>query len=80
MISWHHCSGWELNIFPNISLELSLGESMSLPLIQGGVVAIKINWDCNLDLHVSHCKPDYSFQRLDPEQAKIAQGYNFRYV
>ena len=45
---------------------------------QGGVIAINIHWDCNLDFDISNCRPKYSFSRLDDPEAKIAKGWNFR--
>lgn len=46
----------------------------------GGVVAIVINWECNLDFNVNDCIPTYSFRRLDDPEAQIAKGWNFRYA
>ncbi|XP_071945266.1 P2X purinoceptor 4-like isoform X2 [Antedon mediterranea] len=46
---------------------------------QGGVIAIFVNWDCNLDKSWDACRPKYSFRRLDNKNAKIAKGYNFRF-
>lgn len=37
----------------------------------GGVISIKIDWDCNLD-YAGECTPKYSFERLDNS------GYNIR--
>jgi hypothetical protein len=35
-------------------------------LIPGGVIDVKIFWDCNLDWDfLTHCKPAYTFTRLD---------------
>ncbi|XP_046841171.1 P2X purinoceptor 4-like [Xenia sp. Carnegie-2017] len=48
--------------------------------IKGGIVAIKIKWDCNLDHDVHECLPEYSFGRVDNADAKIAKGYNFRFA
>ncbi|CAG0883151.1 unnamed protein product [Darwinula stevensoni] len=49
--------------------------------ISGGVVAIEISWDCNLDRDFkSHCLPKYEFRRLDDPNAKVAPGWNFRYA
>lgn len=38
-----------------------------------------INWNCNLDLHPSKCRPQYLFRRLDL-QNNISTGYNYRLV
>lgn len=46
---------------------------------QGGVIQIRIKWNCNLDLSVDKCLPEYSFKRLDSSTYKISKGYNFRY-
>jgi len=57
------------------------GENYSKMAIKGGVVAIIINWDCNLDFDAEkHCFPKYEFRRIDDPQAKISQGWNFRYA
>ena len=47
---------------------------------QGGVIAINIDWDCNLDFgNLYYCTPDYSFRRIDRKDSHIAPGWNFRY-
>ena len=48
--------------------------------IQGGVIVIGIEWQCDLDWSIDYCLPKYSFSRLDQEKAKIAKGSNFRSV
>ncbi|CAB4015115.1 P2X purinoceptor 4-like [Paramuricea clavata] len=48
--------------------------------VWGGIVAIKIKWDCNLDHDARECLPHYSFSRADNADAKIAPGYNFRFA
>lgn len=47
---------------------------------QGGVMALQINWDCNLDRSTSLCVPEYSFRRLDNTNPAhtVSLGYNFR--
>ncbi|XP_051521647.1 P2X purinoceptor 1-like isoform X2 [Myxocyprinus asiaticus] len=50
----------------------------------GGAVGILINWDCNLDLSIKYCKPNYEFYGLygtgkDDKEEKPSLGYNFRY-
>ena len=47
-------------------------------LVQGGVIQVVINWDCNLDYSVEKCLPEYSFRRLDRGDFKISRGFNFR--
>lgn len=48
----------------------------------GGVIRMKIEWDCNLDRHLHYCKPAYSFARLDVpfRERPFSVGYNFRYA
>lgn len=48
--------------------------------VQGGVMGLQINWNCDLDKAASHCVPKYTFRRIDnkdPERT-VAPGYNFR--
>ena len=48
--------------------------------VNGSVIAIGIKWNCDLDYDfLSHCRPVYSFRRLDRPDAKIAPGWNFRH-
>ncbi|KAL3227770.1 hypothetical protein MRX96_003734 [Rhipicephalus microplus] len=47
---------------------------------KGGVIQIMISWDCDLDYDPKHCLPEYSFLRLDDPDARVAQGFNFRYA
>ena len=51
-----------------------------LPL-QGGVIGIQINWDCNLDRLMERCLPKYSFRRLDEKESNrtLYPGLNFRW-
>ena len=48
----------------------------------GGIVRIKIDWICNLDLGEEKCKPQYSFGRLDSRSVgeQFSFGFNFRYA
>lgn len=46
---------------------------------QGGVVGITIDWECDLDWHVRHCKPIYQFHGLYGEK-NLSPGFNFRYL
>ncbi|XP_017269225.1 P2X purinoceptor 2 [Kryptolebias marmoratus] len=46
----------------------------------GGVIGVFINWDCNLDLDPSHCKPTYSFRRLDLRKDLGNTGYYYRFA
>lgn len=45
-------------------------------------MGIEIYWDCNLDRWFHHCRPKYSFRRLDDKTSKesLYPGYNFRYA
>jgi len=54
----------------------------TLMLRFGGVIRIKLEWDCNLDRNIKLCKPIYSFARLDvPFREKpFSVGFNFRYA
>lgn len=40
-------------------------------------MGITIDWNCDLDWHVQHCKPIYEFHGLY-EEKKLSQGFNFR--
>ncbi|UJR10316.1 hypothetical protein I4U23_014522 [Adineta vaga] len=57
-------------------------EERALMLRYGGVVSVKLDWDCNLDRDVKLCKPEYTFVRLDvPFRDKpFSRGFNFRYA
>ncbi|NWU55949.1 P2RX7 protein, partial [Dromas ardeola] len=46
--------------------------------IKGGIIAIEIKWDCNLDSWFYDCSPKYGFHRLDDN--KIMPGFHFRYA
>lgn len=46
--------------------------------VQGGVIGVFINWKCNLDIDPSHCKPTYSFRRLDLRKDQANTGYYYR--
>lgn len=67
-------------IFKLDTIVREAGENYSDMAVEGGVVAIIINWDCNLDRDLEkHCIPTYRFNRLDNPDAQIARGWNFRY-
>ncbi|XP_043924584.1 P2X purinoceptor 7 [Protopterus annectens] len=57
-------------------------ENFSDMAIEGGVMAIQINWDCNLDKWNHKCEPKYSFHRLDNRNVNetLSPGYNFRFA
>ncbi len=46
----------------------------------GGVIRVKIDWNCNLDKSLNNCKPEYSFGRLDApyKEESFSHGFNFR--
>ncbi|KAJ8262504.1 hypothetical protein GJAV_G00167190 [Gymnothorax javanicus] len=46
---------------------------------KGGVIAIKINWVCDLDRSADECNPAFTFTRLDGS-SNASKGYNFRYA
>ncbi|XP_051492093.1 P2X purinoceptor 5 isoform X3 [Apus apus] len=50
--------------------------------LEGGVIGIQIEWNCDLDRAPSECNPHYSFSRLDNQFAEksISSGYNFRFA
>uniref|UniRef100_A0A7N6BEQ8 P2X purinoceptor n=1 Tax=Anabas testudineus TaxID=64144 RepID=A0A7N6BEQ8_ANATE len=52
---------------------------------EGGTIGIVIDWTCNFDVAVKHCKPKYNFHGLygnpsDTGQTRPSLGYNFRYA
>ncbi|NWW87716.1 P2RX7 protein, partial [Rhynochetos jubatus] len=53
-------------------------ENFSEMAVKGGIIAIEINWDCNLDSWFYDCSPKYSFRRLDDK--KISPGFHFRHA
>ncbi|XP_068455842.1 P2X purinoceptor 1 isoform X2 [Clinocottus analis] len=51
----------------------------------GGAIGIVVDWTCNLDVNVKHCKPQYNFHGLygnptETDKARASVGYNFRYA
>ena len=73
---------------PIFSLDYIINEAehddheRELMLRYGGVIRVKIDWDCNLDRHISSCKPHYSFARLDApyRDETFSVGFNFRFA
>ncbi|XP_044225997.1 P2X purinoceptor 1 isoform X3 [Thunnus albacares] len=52
---------------------------------EGGAIGIVVDWTCNFDVDVKHCKPTYKFHGLygnpdEKDKAKASVGYNFRYA
>ncbi|XP_041864651.1 P2X purinoceptor 1 isoform X2 [Melanotaenia boesemani] len=53
--------------------------------LQGGAIGIVVDWTCNFDWDVKHCKPEYRFHGLygnphEMDKARASLGYNFRYA
>ena len=46
-------------------------------VVEGAVIAIRVNWYCNLDFDVKYCFPNYAFDRLDTNNM---QGYSYSYA
>lgn len=51
----------------------------------GGAIGILIDWVCNLDYSLRHCKPKYYFHGLlgnanETDKARASVGYNFRHA
>ncbi|XP_041949783.1 P2X purinoceptor 1 isoform X2 [Alosa sapidissima] len=52
---------------------------------EGGAIGILIDWVCNLDYSLKHCKPKYYFHGLygnadETDKARASVGYNFRHA
>ncbi|XP_023198376.1 P2X purinoceptor 1 isoform X3 [Xiphophorus maculatus] len=52
---------------------------------EGGAIGIVVDWTCNFDVDVKHCKPEYNFHGLygnpsETDSASASVGYNFRYA
>uniref|UniRef100_A0A673UGY0 P2X purinoceptor n=2 Tax=Suricata suricatta TaxID=37032 RepID=A0A673UGY0_SURSU len=58
------------------------GHSFQDMAVEGGIMGIQINWDCNLDRTAALCLPRYSFRRLDTRDVdhNVSPGYNFRFA
>ncbi|KAK6461357.1 P2X purinoceptor 4-like [Huso huso] len=58
------------------------GENFIEMAVEGGVIAIQINWECDLDWLLHKCVPEYSFRRLDEKNDKktLFPGLNFRFA
>ncbi|XP_077021696.1 P2X purinoceptor 1 isoform X2 [Tamandua tetradactyla] len=55
------------------------GQNFSTLAEMGGVVGITIDWNCDLDWPVQHCKPIYEFHGLY-EEKNLSRGFNFRFA
>ncbi|POI33125.1 hypothetical protein CIB84_003123, partial [Bambusicola thoracicus] len=47
---------------------------------QGGIIAIEIKWDCDLDSWSYYCSPEYSFRRLDDKTRTRYPGFSIRFA
>lgn len=58
------------------------GNNFQEMALEGGVIGIQIEWNCDLDQAPSECNPHYSFSRLDNKFAEksVSSGYNFRFA
>uniref|UniRef100_A0ACB8FZR6 P2X purinoceptor 4 n=1 Tax=Sphaerodactylus townsendi TaxID=933632 RepID=A0ACB8FZR6_9SAUR len=58
------------------------GQDFQEMAVQGGVMGLQINWDCDLDKPYSRCVPKYSFRRIDNKDSShtVSPGYNFRFA
>ncbi|NWY51842.1 P2RX7 protein, partial [Chionis minor] len=52
-------------------------QNFSEMAVKGGIIAIEINWNCNLDKWYD-CSPQYSFRRLDDKIVK--PGFSIRHA
>lgn len=57
-------------------------DERALMLRYGGVIRVKIDWNCDLDRRITRCKPKYSFARLDTRfrEETFSVGFNFRFA
>ncbi|NWU91056.1 P2RX4 protein, partial [Upupa epops] len=58
------------------------GQNFQEMAVEGGVMALQIKWNCDLDRDASLCVPKYSFRRLDNKDPAhtVSPGYNFRFA
>ncbi|XP_068510058.1 P2X purinoceptor 7 [Anas acuta] len=55
-------------------------ENFSEVAVKGGVIAIEIKWDCNLDSWSYYCSPEYGFRRLDGKTRTQYPGFSYRFA
>ncbi|XP_062445804.1 P2X purinoceptor 7 isoform X2 [Rhea pennata] len=55
-------------------------ENFSEVAVEGGIIGIEINWDCNLDKWFYHCSPKYGFRSLTDKTTCKYPGFNFRFA
>ncbi|XP_010212311.1 PREDICTED: P2X purinoceptor 7 [Tinamus guttatus] len=53
-------------------------QNFSEMAVEGGIIGIEINWDCNLDFN--RCSLQYGFRRLDDKSTSKQPGFNFRFA
>uniref|UniRef100_A0A8C4ZQ77 Structure specific recognition protein 1a n=1 Tax=Gadus morhua TaxID=8049 RepID=A0A8C4ZQ77_GADMO len=60
----------------------STGQDVHTLATMGGEIGINIAWRCDLDWDEEHCRPQYSFTRLDApfSHNSVSKGYNFRFA
>ncbi|XP_043924599.1 P2X purinoceptor 2-like isoform X2 [Protopterus annectens] len=80
MCTYHNTEHYYCPIFKLGYIVKEAGESLIDLAKKGGVIGVVINWNCDLDLPASQCKPQYSFRRLDPKQSQGSSGFNFRFA
>ncbi|XP_048677742.1 P2X purinoceptor 4-like isoform X5 [Caretta caretta] len=58
------------------------GQNFQEMAVEGGVMGVQINWNCDLDKPAYYCVPKYTFRRLDNKDAnhRVSPGYNFRFA
>ncbi|XP_020820340.1 P2X purinoceptor 5 isoform X1 [Phascolarctos cinereus] len=73
----HYCPIFRLGTLVSYT-----GNDFQEMALEGGVIGIHIEWDCDLDRGPSACEPQYSFRRLDNRFAEksVSSGYNFRFA
>eukprot|EP00795_Rhopilema_esculentum_P015414 gene15414-6655_t len=78
--NYHHESDPFCPIFKLGTIVSDAGYDFNDIAYKGGIVAIQIKWECNLDVSEDKCRPQYSFKRIDDPHAPIASGFNFRFA
>jgi hypothetical protein len=74
------CPIYRINYIINQAEQNATERQLMLRL--GGVIRVKLEWDCNLDRNIKLCKPKYSFARLDVpfRDRPFSFGFNFRFA
>ncbi|MEE6514886.1 hypothetical protein FKM82_023287, partial [Ascaphus truei] len=73
----HYCPIFHLG-----SIVTWSGSEFQNMAMEGRVIGIQIEWNCDLDRCSSECHPNYSFTRLDNKftEKSVSSGYNFRFA